>query len=83
MRLPDAAHHTLAGLLAVLGRPPRFRIEARPEDRDRQVTTAALWACGCQAEGVSYQELLLAPCAAHTLSAKDPDADRLRLSPPG
>lgn len=71
MRLPDAAHHTLAGLLAVLGRPLRFRIEARPADRDQQVTTAVAWSCGCRAEGVSYHELLLAPCAAHAVREGD------------
>lgn len=71
MRRPDAALHPLGALLAVLGRPLRFAIEARPADRDQQVTTAVAWTCGCRAEGASYQELLLAPCAAHTLREDD------------
>ncbi|MEA2663624.1 MAG: hypothetical protein QOI11_568 [Candidatus Eremiobacteraeota bacterium] len=72
MDLPEAApRHTLAALLAVLGRPARFRIDARPGDREQPVTTAAAWACGCRAEGPAYQELLLAPCAAHALPEDD------------
>lgn len=72
MRHPsEAPWHDLAALKVVLGRAARFRIDARPADRDQPVTTAAAWACGCQAEGSSYRELLLVACAAHTLAVDD------------
>ncbi len=62
-----APRHLLGALLAVLGRPARYRIDARPGDRDQPVTTAVAWPCGCRADGPSYRELLLLPCAIHAL----------------
>lgn len=83
-RPSPAPRHVLGALLAVLGRPTRFRIDARPGDRDQPVTTAVAWACGCRADGPSYHELTLVPCAVHLLPEDDPNGDwRLRLSPPG
>ncbi len=77
--------HVLSALLAVLGRPARFQIDARPGDRLEPVTTGVAWACGCRAAGPSYHELLLAACGEHVLPPDDdPSLDSdLRLTPPG
>jgi hypothetical protein len=79
----SSPRHALGALLAVLGRPARFRIDARPGERDQPVTTGAGWACGCRADGPSYHELVLTACAAHALLPADGrSADsQMRLSP--